>query len=753
MRHINFSLNKLKKNPEVVLLIDASAAHKEPQTETKKSSLETARDAFESVRSIALSIIIFVGGFTVAVAIGQEIFSDYILIDVTEVSKKLADSGISPSTIGAELSERVSSLHAEADSKDILPSIELAYLLQSENKTKALPSLPASSQKLLIDHVRPIPELITSAIDSNIRSAIGYVRHVFGRQDNRLSIALTTTDEQQFEARLRLHRKKDSAVVIISKPTLDQLLAEVTSWLAKQLFPEEYIVTQFSKEAQENELIFTNTKETLQELAKSRGGFNDAFLLTILGDIAFYKESYSEASAIYRSVDSNDPRLRNLVIYRLSQSLVAESKLRDAIVLLSDEIEKYPSDYILLSYLSLIYAQSQLEVELNDISNDCEVSGNCLSIEKLTGLLKDNAIYSAAVSNAMGVFSFQGFDLVGADYFFRMATTSDPQYAAALNNMGVLRLVDDDAGEALLYLQKAFAANENSGVTHLNLGNAFEQVDRIYDATYHFKMAVRLERENLVCHTCWAAALLRDGKIDEAIAAVKSGLKMKPNSASLYLVLALIYSKLGCYSEAVDFYESVIEVNDSRLRRSLVFQEYGSALLKSGENKKAMAAFKVEEKAYRNELTISDRLNKSVAHFYTAQSLSAGDAVTMFKLESDILNLADKQERDEVAEAYRRFAEALLFKGEAGFASKIAKVAVELTPKDWAVHFMLGKIYLGLGKDSLARNEFRLALLLGGENDIELLQSWSSSLKDEKLSSAVRAEFKIHPLACQSGAI
>lgn len=750
MRHPQSLLRALGHRRVAVVLAIPSVNGKEISTKAKQSALQALKDAFESARSISLSILIIVGGVAAVVAVGREAFSEDILIDVTEISKQIADSGISATTLAAELAARVRTIQAEADSKNTFPTIELAYILQSENKTKALPTLPSSTQKLLIDHIEPLPELITSAADSKVRTAINYIRHVFGRQDNRLSIVLTSTENKKFESRLRLRRKGVDAVTTISRETVDELLTEIPRWLAKELFPEEYIIAQFARERRKKERNFAQTKAMIQELAHRRGALDDNFLRTILGDIAFHGESYEEASAIYKSVISTNPKFKGLVLYRLTQSLVAEAKADEAAILLTKAIDDSPTAD-LVSYLALLYAQIQSSPDARRVSRSCAASGHCLSLEAVIKRLESDAPASAAASNALGVLLYQNGNVKEAEKLFVQSTKLDAKYASVLNNLGVIRLKQDRAGEALILLQSAAAINEDSGVVQLNLGNALERFGRFEEAAQYFSTAALLDRENLVCHTCWALSLVNANRMDEASSAIRTGLTLDPGNTSILLVSAIISTKLGCHREASEVYEAAIAAADRRVNKSMIYRGYANSLMRLGKRQDAITMFRNEARVLRFSSGTDDVLNLIVANVYVNGRKGLLNAVEEFDLEVDGNDLKDPHVRKEVSRAYKRFADALLWADQSKEALDAANRAVELDPKEWEVHHTLGRVYVALRKNSIARSEFRLAMLLGGENDLALLMSWTRSLKSDGLKGEARAlltEFKLHPRAC-----
>ena len=437
-------------------------------------------------------------------------------------------------------------------------------------------------------------------------------------------------------------------------------------------------------------------------------------------------------------------------MYRLSQSLAAEAKTEEAAVLLTKAIEDSPATN-LVAYLALLYAQIQSNQDVRQVSRSCGARGHCLSLETVIKRLESDSPTSAAASNALGVLRYQDGNVREAEKLFVQSTKLDSKYASVLNNLGVIRLKQDKTGEALLLLKSAAAINEDSGVVQLNLGNALEKFGRFEEATQYFSNAALLDRENLVCHTCWALSLVNGNRIDEASSAIRTGITLDPSNASILLVSAMISTKLGCHREASEVYEAAIAAADRRVNESMIYRGYANSLMRLGKRQEAIAMFRNEARVLRFSSGTDNVLNLLVANVYITGRSGVRDVVEEFDLEVDGSDLKDHQVRKEVARAYRRLADALLWTGELKAALDSAKRAVELDPKEWEVHHTQGRVYVALRKNSIARSEFRLAMLLGGQNDLALLISWTGSLKSDHLKREARAlltEFKLHPRAC-----
>lgn len=734
--------SKMSRKTAGKLRLGSHLKHENQSSKDRKSPLETTKEFFEAIRSISLSIMILITGSAVAIAVGRELFSSDVLIDVTELSKSISDTGVSAPTLAAELAARVRAIQAEASTKAVSPTVELAYILQSENTANVLPTLPSVTQNLLVDNIDPVPELVTSGADQKIRTAINYIKHVFGRDENRLSISLTTIQQKKFEARVRLRRNGNEYIESITADSVDDLLTAIPRWLAKELFPEASIISQFERDRRGRDKNFAGTIAALDELAHRRGLVDDTFVKTIQGDIAFYRESYPEAEAIYSSIIASNIQLKNMILYRLSQTLVKESKPREALILLSKAHSADLSNRDLVAYLAMVYAQEGVEAP-------CLSSDVCLSESAVSDLLLQ-AGDSAAANNILGVLKYKKNDRVTAEQLFRKAKINDAKNASTLNNLGVMLLQRHEIGEALLMFNNAAAIEQNSGVVQLNLGNALESVGRAGEAAQHFQNAVLLERGNLVCHACLALSLINVGRLGDAQLAINDGINADPKNTSMIFVSAILESKLGCYQESVDYFKAASQINDPRVNNATLSREYGDLLIKLNRRKEAISVFEKELLYEAMSEQVSDELNSITADIYAKnKSLPAESAESLGFLIDE--TLVDPERRDENRTALIRISTALVSIGENQLAVRAAQHAVEIDPKSEEAHKGLGEVYEKLGQGALARAEFRSAFLVGGEGDGELLTSWTKSLRKDGLNDAAAktgASFRLDPRNC-----
>ncbi|WP_162932646.1 tetratricopeptide repeat protein [Solimonas sp. K1W22B-7] len=726
----------------------------ESKGKDKKSLLEAIQKKLEVFRSIALSILFIIGAIAVAAVVIHELSTDAMLVEVGQLPKAVSEQGASPETIELEIVSRIKGFQVSAHSQKPF-TLDLAYILQSENKLRVLPELPASTQRLLIQHTRPIPDLVTSRLDSTIREALSYAAYLLKRETNRLSVSITAPGEGELFARVHIVRDDLDVTTSITATSANNLLEKVSFWVANQLLPQEMVLFQFQLDRATTDPSFDATTARIEELSSlnSQGG-NKPFYLTILGDIAFQKSSYAEAEAYYRAALGSRPMFKDLVTYRLSQVLLAQGRNFQAVESLGVNAKNGSSAESVdhLARLSSIYLQVQSELGKHEISDVCLSQGKCVDEKSMYQLLESASAVSAVAANALGALKYVDGDVEDAQALFGRAMELDPSYSSALNNMGVIKMQEGKSADALVLFQNAASSNPDSGVAQLNLGNSLERFGRFSEAADHFSRAVRLNRDNLVCHTCWALSLINAGRIDQAVAAIQSGRRQDPQNVSLFLLSGQISSRLGCFQDAVDALEAAAHDSDGRVNRSMVHRDMGRAFLRLGDPDRARSEFSMQAQLLRFRSGGTNELERIIAGVYTRGHARTSGIVDLFEEAADEARKESDVTAEDISGEYVDLADAFLWRKEPVSAVNLARKAIELDSRQWNAHFALGRGYSALGRESLARAEFRMAHTLGGHDDVALLQAWSQSLERSGLpgkAEELKTEFKLHPRTCQ----
>jgi tetratricopeptide (TPR) repeat protein len=99
--------------------------------------------------------------------------------------------------------------------------------------------------------------------------------------------------------------------------------------------------------------------------------------------------------------------------------------------------------------------------------------------------------------NKMGIAELQLNERALARKYFIRALKYNPQFFAALNNLGVLDLLDRRYKSSINYLKQALALDETNAHTHLNLANAWMGLGNIDYAMTEYSRALELDADVL----------------------------------------------------------------------------------------------------------------------------------------------------------------------------------------------------------------------------------------------------------------
>ncbi|MFL5612642.1 MAG: tetratricopeptide repeat protein [Gemmatimonadaceae bacterium] len=150
----------------------------------------------------------------------------------------------------------------------------------------------------------------------------------------------------------------------------------------------------------------------------------------------------------------------------------------------------------------------------------------------------------------LGTFLAERGDLVGAETELRSAIRMEPSSVAAYVNLAdVYRTLGRDAdGEQLL--RYGLTSEPNSGVLHFALGLVLTRLNRGDTALHEFARAAGLEPGNARFAYVHAVALHSAGKVDAAIARLKSALITHPGNGDMLAALVKFYEARGESAEA-----------------------------------------------------------------------------------------------------------------------------------------------------------------------------------------------------------
>ena len=181
-------------------------------------------------------------------------------------------------------------------------------------------------------------------------------------------------------------------------------------------------------------------------------------------------------------------------------------------------------------------------------------------------------------------------------------------YNRAISNyeLGNYKEAIEDYKEALNLEDKM-----RSAITHLNIGNAYKEIEEFDKALFHFNKAISIKPNEGFYYQDRGSLSIELEKWDEALKdyeAAKSKYLKKRETIDEYFYndIGYVYFKLGSYDLAIDNYDKAIDINP---KEGIFYTDKGDALYELGKEDEACANYiKSSELGYEE---IQDYLNSS----------------------------------------------------------------------------------------------------------------------------------------------
>jgi len=242
-------------------------------------------------------------------------------------------------------------------------------------------------------------------------------------------------------------------------------------------------------------------------------------------------------------------------------------------------------------------------------------------------------------------------------------------------------------------------------VDYYNRGDALYHEGKQEQAIAAFREAIRIRPNYVAAHAILGAALKDQGKLEEAIAEFREAIRIQPDFAVACYVLGDALLEQGKLEEGIAALRDAIRLQPNN---ALAHNGLGVALSKQGKLEEAITAYREairiqpdDADAHNNlgaALRDQGKLEEAIAEFRQAIGIEPEDALAHNNLAWSLVLSANRPRRD--------YDEALIH----------ARRAVERAPRDGTFFntLALTEYRLGHGNESLAASEQSLALKNGG---------------------------------------
>lgn len=238
--------------------------------------------------------------------------------------------------------------------------------------------------------------------------------------------------------------------------------------------------------------------------------------------------------------------------------------------------------------------------------------------------------------------------------------------------------------------------NPTSWMAHNNLGYALLKAGRVDDAITQFKASMDIEPDNEAAYYDLGIALLRKGRVDEAVSQFLAALALQPDYAEAHNNLGDAMFQKGQTDEAINHYRKALQIKPDYAE---AHYNLGVALLQEGQTDEAIIHF---------QKAVAIRPDYAEAHynlgFCLLQKGQADEAIIHFQKTLAI--------RPELVDAHYNLGFCLLQKGRVDEAIVQFQKAVSLRPDFVEAHYNLGSCLLQKGNVDEAIAQFQKVLAL-----------------------------------------
>jgi tetratricopeptide (TPR) repeat protein len=283
-----------------------------------------------------------------------------------------------------------------------------------------------------------------------------------------------------------------------------------------------------------------------------------------------------------------------------------------------------------------------------------------------------------------------------AEALARSVLSSTPREHAALHILGIIARGRGEHEAAIDFFRRAIMINGRVSAYHGNLGNAYLEASRLYEAARCYQRALALDPRSALAHFGLGIALIGQQNYAAGAKELETAVKFRPGHSDTHLNLGIALTELGRFDEAV-----------VHCRRAVALSpQHAGAHLRLGIALRATA----DLRGARGHLARAVELNPKLAdaHYQLGITLHA------LKLPDDALRVLEQALalRPEMVEALEELGGVLTELQRFDEALSYYERALSLAPRSPTLHRGIGRVLYFDGRFAEARSSYARALEL-----------------------------------------
>ena len=283
--------------------------------------------------------------------------------------------------------------------------------------------------------------------------------------------------------------------------------------------------------------------------------------------------------------------------------------------------------------------------------------------------------------------------LAEAEVWYRRVLVAQPNHADALHLLGVVAHQLGRHDLAVELIRQAIQQNGQPSY-FFNLGKVFFSHGKLNEAVAAYRQAISVKPDFAEAHSNLGNALSEQSRFDEAVAAYRQAISIKPDYAEAHSNLGVVLNEQGKLDEAIAAYRQAVRIKPDYAE---IHCNLGNALKERGKLDEAIAA-------YRQAVRIKPDYAEAHSNLGVAlnQQGKLDEAIAAYRQAVRI--------KPDYAETYCNLGNALKERGKLGEAIAVYRQAVHIKPDHAEAHFSLGVALKERGKVDEAIAAYRQAI-------------------------------------------